>query len=592
MVLFRHLGDDSSSLISSDHRSGSELPGRSWEKFAFVLILSLGVFHVVATWGRLDVFIWRDAGRWLSEVERFAGGGTLYRDFTWQYPPLPIWILGGVARLFGSSAQVIWAATAIVYLGILIGFFRYARLLVPGLRLLLVLFAGFLFSAAFANYLSAALPLGMYAPGAPVGFLCLIFAAGCVLRLLVSPSHPEALIAGAWCGLCILAKQDFWLAALYLVFAGGLCMALAHGRAGSWTAGLLVGSFGLTCAAGAALIGISAGWSRIPPILTGYGSAAIFRTRGFPTWDRLLLEVAALSLLAFLVAPHLAFQKRESRSMPPWRSVLLLLAAVSLTGFIVMTYRQTRSVSDDIRVLTMGSLWHLLRFTAERALLHILPFVLPIAALILMALRWNRIPNPPVRNLLAFLLGFCLMARVRRGFEFTEWFNFLLEMPAYGMAALLLHQTNESSKRLRIGAVATVSLALFSYWYFGVGVLTRHGSMQPLTTAKGTVFVTPEVARDYHTVAGLLSRRDPSRSRPLFAFGYADAFSYFLGRPSASSQTAGFWNCDLAPDAVVHSVLAHQPPPFLMDVERYRSNWPRSGLFLDRWAPPNGAGDV
>src|SRR6266850_4247222 len=97
--------------------------------------LAFGVTHVLLSWGYIGRF-WLDTGRWLHEVDRFARGEVPYRDFVWPFPPMAMWILGGVGSLFGAAVGPIWTATSIVFLLLVLLYCLYVvELVEPSLRL-------------------------------------------------------------------------------------------------------------------------------------------------------------------------------------------------------------------------------------------------------------------------------------------------------------------------------------------------------------------------------------------------------------------------------------------------------------------------
>ena len=81
--------------------------GRFWASLLFLVALC-GLFAALQ-WLRFDSF-WGDTGRWLFECRRAAQGELPYRDFTWQYPPLGLWVMAGAFRLFEPTfltAQIV-----------------------------------------------------------------------------------------------------------------------------------------------------------------------------------------------------------------------------------------------------------------------------------------------------------------------------------------------------------------------------------------------------------------------------------------------------------------------------------------------------
>src|SRR6266850_7117685 len=76
---------------------------------AAVLLLLCGLIAYLR-WLKMDSLMWADPARWLFEAQRLASGEMPYRDFSWQYPPFSIFLLGLAMRCFGVTfvvAQVV-----------------------------------------------------------------------------------------------------------------------------------------------------------------------------------------------------------------------------------------------------------------------------------------------------------------------------------------------------------------------------------------------------------------------------------------------------------------------------------------------------
>jgi hypothetical protein len=144
----------------------------------------------VLVWGYTGLF-WSDHGQWLDEVSRFARGGIPYRYFSWHSPPLAIWIVGGMARLTGTSLGAISATTTAVYLLIVALFLYLLTRLTPHLVLAIGLPA-ILCSTAYAWRFGAPLPMGTASPAGPVGFLFLLGAAALTLQAVDRPTKRTA----------------------------------------------------------------------------------------------------------------------------------------------------------------------------------------------------------------------------------------------------------------------------------------------------------------------------------------------------------------------------------------------------------------
>jgi hypothetical protein len=164
----------------------------------------------------------------------------------------------------------------------------------------------------------------------------------------------------------------------------------------------------------------------------------------------------------------------------------------------------------------------------------------------------------------------------------------MLGLPVYVLAAgLLVPGLTFARRRLvRAAVVPALVLSAWCYWSLGVGPLTRGARWETLRTVRGTVRVSPEIARQYQALASVLRRLDPTGRRPLFTFGYA-SFNYFLGRPNPSSLTTGFRFTDRAPAQIIAGVLEARPRAFVMDNLYFtRGMLPVPELKLDTWRQP------
>ena len=145
-----------------------------------VLALTLLAVHAIAVWGYTGVFR-GDHGRWLHEVERFAQGEVPYRDFQWHFPPLALWIVGGLARFFGTDLLPVYLITSVLaalLVAVVVFYFREVRS--PTYTLLLA--ASILLAVTYVQTSGPPLPAGAYVPAAPVGVLCLTISAVLFLR--------------------------------------------------------------------------------------------------------------------------------------------------------------------------------------------------------------------------------------------------------------------------------------------------------------------------------------------------------------------------------------------------------------------------
>src|SRR5437016_5105059 len=156
------------SSIGSLSFACTESIGSRRSRMALGLAIAVAILHIFLVWGYTG--FWGDAGRWRHEVERFAHGETLYRDFVWSYPPMALWLLGWTERIFGDSVNVTFAAGAFLTLLISVIYWRYcSALLKPIATVAIVAPLGILLAIGFAQIGGDPLPSGMYTPAAPIG---------------------------------------------------------------------------------------------------------------------------------------------------------------------------------------------------------------------------------------------------------------------------------------------------------------------------------------------------------------------------------------------------------------------------------------
>ncbi len=94
-----------------------------WE---LMLIGLLALMMAYLRWGKLNSLVREDPAIWLFQFARTARGELPYRDFSWNYPPLSIFVFGGVLRWFGATFAVV--QLTIDVLSAILVFLTYALL--------------------------------------------------------------------------------------------------------------------------------------------------------------------------------------------------------------------------------------------------------------------------------------------------------------------------------------------------------------------------------------------------------------------------------------------------------------------------------
>lgn len=584
------------------------LPRLDRHSFAIALglALTIALAHIFATWGHVESF-WGDSGRWLHEVERYANGERVYRDFMWIFPPLAMWLVGGIARVAGPELNVILGVMSVVYLLIVVTWVALAARIVSPRMLPLTVVAGLLLSTAVAMTRSAPLPVGMYTPAAPVGGLMLLLALVAGVRVLESGSHAAGALLGVSCAACLLAKQDFWAPAG--VLGVGVSIQVVAGSAfAARRERLLTMMFGggiLTLLVGVSLLLRQNDPGTLPLIVTGFGAADIGFARALPGIEHVVLEsgvVASMVSLGSLIA--FASGERRSRNLIRTMTVAGLIAAATLILWLWQAMRIGLEVSapggvappwtplqEFMRVeqpTTIGLLKRAARALIDRLYSLPLPVLLPCTLLVIALVNrrdWRR-QDQSRFVLLALLLSVCVAARLRRGFEQTEWYHVLLEVPtAIGLAGVAWgHWRNGGLRTQRVLLALVVIVAALIYRDRGTGTWTRVGRGEMTKSARGRIWLTPDRAFNLRSLRSIVDSIDPTGMRPLISAGYTDGFNYHLGRRSASPLTMGFaYSNRWKADSMVGVIVSRRPPVVLLDLPRSGQAVPGQKLELLKW---------
>ncbi len=513
--------------------------------FAVALLL-LHAWHV---WGHTSL-MWGDIGRWSHEVERMANGELPYRDFQWHYPPLGLWVEGLLARVVGTDHPHLTAIATALAIVVAAAAARFAQRVLQRDDLLLV-GASLVFAFAYAQANGPALPMGLYSPGALVGAVCISLALVAFVRQLDEPSLATASWMALWAGLAVLSKQDFWIPAAYVV-------AVTFLRSRQLLPPLVSAA---VVALGLAAIVATAGASVILPMVGGFGHAKLAGGQGFPSWERLTVDLFAL---AAVCGPFLVVHGLVTRQWR-WRPIaaFALLGAATGALFVAMTMQVQPHAAGEIPNRAQDLLrMHLQRgdsllrpavgLLAKRWSQTPLPVSLPWLLLLLTAWRWRALAAP-VRVRVALLLGLAIAIRARRLFEATEWIEFLFTLPILLLAAELLLPLEEGARRrmrLATGGALAV-LALWAYKREGRGWGTDRYFPAVTETLRGKVHWSEGGASDYRRILATVDSLDPSRQRPLFAFGFAGGWNYWLKRHNPYPFTQDFYYSAFDADSVL-----------------------------------------
>ena len=568
------------------------------QRRAFILLPALALLHTLLAWGYTGLF-WGEHGRWLHEVARYAAGEVPYRDFTWQGPPLALWVVGGIAKLTGSGLAAVSATMSLVFIAVVLLYLHVLRQLIPSLVLAISLPA-FLFAIAYAHRTGVPLPLGTAAPDAPIGFLCLLGAVSALVAAIERPVVWRGVLAGGLLALTFLSRSDFWLSGVYLL-AVGTAVQSRRGVTGAPRAAPLVACL-VVAAAGLLLAAARAGvYPVIYSQLRSLAALALWVVTP-PALERLTVDIAAAAAVALTAVTALWLCLAISdRSAARWAGLLLCLfltsAAVHL-GMSVAVANVLQNAGPDALptmseeaihgslVAGRGAVSAAVAFFDERFQAHLFPYILPPILLGVVLLRWSKWYDPALRTRLALLLGLAVVARAHRPSFGPAWYNVFIELPAYALFFLLLCGPDKQKAARAIRAALSILILLGAYTYVSLarGPGTLHGLHPKLDTPAGTVRWPLQAISAWQRADSAIKALDPSGGRPVFAFGSTGGWSYFLGRPNPVGATGGLTAGLQPPDSIVARLRTADPPVILID-NRYmlpavaamglRSSWLR-----------------
>jgi len=162
----------------------------------------------------------RDWGRWHHEIDRFVNGEMPYKDFTWQYPPLSLFLLGFIAKIFGSNYYTMHLSTVTItgFVTILTWLIIKETIQINDIKpysiLIPISIGSILAGYASSSYGVHSFSSGYYVPAIPLGIMFSLLLLYGVIRVLRTPSNTWFFISGLASSGCFLTKQDFWVYSL------------------------------------------------------------------------------------------------------------------------------------------------------------------------------------------------------------------------------------------------------------------------------------------------------------------------------------------------------------------------------------------
>jgi hypothetical protein len=330
------------------------------------------------------------------------------------------------------------------------------------------------------------------------------------------------------------------------------------------------------------------------------GSAEMLLVSMFsaPALERMTVDLAASAAIGLVGVTALWLCLAISdRGAVRWAGVLLCLFLAAMATHIGMSFAIARDLvsggPEPLPTMSEETLWAMMRqgsgaFAAavtlfdERFQAHLFPLLLLPVVLGVLLVRWRRWPDVALRNRLLLLLGLAVVARAHRAALAPDWYNVLIELPAYALFFQLLcgRERQKAARAIRAALSVLILLGLYTYASLARGPLSLSGSFDATATPPGVAHWPSFTTAAWQRADSLVRRADPSGSRPVFAFGATGGWNYFLGRPNPVPETAGFSDGLHDPDSVVARLLAHRPAVILVD-----------NRFAMRSVPTHGFGD-
>lgn len=258
-----------------------------------------------------------DTARWLSEAYRASLGEVPYRDFSWQYPPLSVYLYGWAFRALGATYGIASLLGAILSTATVLLMYAVARRFLdrPFAITAVVVFAT---AGAFSFKNFALFGLRIYSPAILLGYtglLALVLGVDGFLRSRQWGLR-DALLVIVGLFICLSAKPEFALSALL-----GLACALALSRSlmvGAAFLALPVAFYGWVVA--------QVGLAALLEGLGGYGMSQL----SCPWWPTGIGLVAVAGAAAVGVTLLAGFSALDWRFMQTRRRVLIVILAIGL----------------------------------------------------------------------------------------------------------------------------------------------------------------------------------------------------------------------------------------------------------------------
>lgn len=535
----------------------------AWDTYDSVTLLVLGgflIFYFLFNDLYVD-YLWGDFGRWHDEVKRFAQGESIYKDFTWPYPPLALYLYGWLARAFGNSFLTVRLISTGITIAIAFLVFLIARHCVPKKFLPMVVLASMMMGIGNSNLGGETLGAGMYTPAVPVGILMSLLCLFGSIRYIAGFSKRWLYVTGAGFAGALLAKQDFWMpvlacALILLIYQWQSRSSIANfgKEAARWVLTALVISVG-----GCLLVIMQSGLSMFMAGISGFGLARSGIGRMYPTWRKICDSVLFLSVFAVLGSALMRWSRIISRKKASWLLIAgCVVALLAGSVRVIMTYRVGSLVaSGDTEIIhtRTGSYFsgraatkqQVLMLTAKHiivtAMVNAIPLLVTIlSAVVFLWIFWKH-RDSPIIKVASLLAIWVIAARTRRLFESVDVIHLLVEPLFFILAiqiACIYKSVNPGSCRhLTLGvAIVFIVIGLSLFAFYEVQPRIRY-AYEKITTERGSIKLPSDQAAEFRTLENLITSYDPSGLKPLLNWPSYNraALNYMLDRKNPARMT-------------------------------------------------------
>jgi hypothetical protein len=528
---------DSSPQAGAQHSGEASKKGFFDGRRDLALLLVLCGIVMVLRWVKIESFYNSDTSMWLSQVGRFARGEMPYRDFSWNYPPLAIFLLGYIARIFGITFSVLQIAMDVISLAVVLLCWWLGRILLPpSIR--------FVTAAAVVAVCATTLTkfnlfsFATYSPSlhlAAVGLLMAMIGGVRQIRRHTSSGADFGLLAGG-VFIASISKPEALAAAWGALI---LLAALDRSRSWKWYLGIAAAAGVASAAVYAATISV-VGLEDLKAGIGGYGLAS-FACPWWPTGLGVYGAIACTGEAAFLAALLLWPVRGSIREGLQARMRAVWIAGAA--GLIVFATYVGYQSADAFH----SSIPFSLKIEAvARALIWTSPALLPVMwasifVWIVLAPRWRKLSD----RWRAFLFVLAIPVAISlRGLFGTTLFPFTevsaLCYPFFVMAAAWLIDALYAWALPQSGRAATVAvwLALGGY-----GILRFVGAW-PTQLSDRNFYTLQTRAGTVRLADGHLSEQIYSyvvaHTKPgemLFDLPYGGGFNFAAGLPSPAFTT-------------------------------------------------------